>query len=407
MALQAEEDFDDLEEELLGNVDLPQAKEDDDEEMEIKPIQASQLSNNDLMMELERVGIKGTGFEAEDQRLLQAVYDSEHANYVEEQKKKRREAKARLLKQQRMQRKRLIQEQQLKEEHEEVEKDPRIKSWLGMIRQNLTNTSARVEVNSITARVLAQSLWDNSSLTCLDLSRNDLDDFAGLRLGRALKRNNALKKLELDTNRLGPKTCIAFGDSLKTNTTLSLLSMEHNPLTKEGSDLNGIEKLASMLEVNKTLTSLNLWRSTIGRHAGKTIADAMDKNRTLVFLDVGNNGLTTEDTRNIAAAMERNLTLSKQNQTATQEESERKAAADAETKAAEDVVLKKESLAKWMEDEKDRRAFERRKELEQNRLERERRMKEAEEEARKEKERKAAEEANSKKGKKGKKGKKK
>ena len=111
--------------------------------------------------------------------------------------------KARLLKQQRMQRKRLIQEQQLKEEHEEVERDPRIKSWLAMIRQvgtscilvvrqrhvmgfgcwqNLTNTSARIEVNSVTARVLAQALWDNSSVTCLDLSRNDLDDFAGRNL---------------------------------------------------------------------------------------------------------------------------------------------------------------------------------------------------------------------------------
>ena len=40
--------------------------------------------------------------------------------------------------------------------------------------------------------------------------------------------------------------------------------MEHNPLTKEGADLIGIEKLAAMLEVNKTLTSLNLWRSKIG-----------------------------------------------------------------------------------------------------------------------------------------------
>ena len=61
-------------------------------------------------------------------------------------------------------------------------------------------------------------------------------------------------------------------------------------------------------------------------------------------------------------------------------ETARKAAADAETKAAEDVVSKKEALAQWMEDEKERRAADRRKELEEARLNRERMMKEREEE---------------------------
>lgn len=108
------------------------------------------------------------------------------------------ERKARAQKQERMQRKRLLHEQQLKEEHDEVENDPRVKAWLDMIHKNVTNSSARIVVNSITARVLAQALWDNQSLVTLGLSRNGLDDYAGLRLGRMLKRNTSLKKLELD-----------------------------------------------------------------------------------------------------------------------------------------------------------------------------------------------------------------
>ena len=131
-------------------------------------------------------------------------------------------------------------------------------------------------------------MWNNTSITSLDLSRNNLSDFAGSTVARMLRRNGTLRKvgvgsascgsppvsdapsrarsrsqLELDENELGPRACNAFGESLSSNSTLVRLSLESNPLTKDGEDSSGISAMARMLGANKTLTSLNLWRGGI------------------------------------------------------------------------------------------------------------------------------------------------
>jgi len=227
----------------------------------------------------------------------------------------------------------------------------------------------------------------------LDLSRNNLDDYAGLRLGRMLKRNTALKKLELDSNQLAVKTCNAMAESLRTNTTLTLLSLESNPLTKEGKDLGGITKLGDMLKVNKTLTSLNFWRSNIGADGGAVIARAMASNTTLVFLDVGNNNVSQDDMRDIAAMLQRNHDRALDNQSLAQAEMERQAGVEAERKAQADEEQKKEDFAAWMEEQKESRAEERRKEHEEVRMRREAERAAYEEEMRLVREKKAAEEA--------------
>lgn len=57
-------------------------------------------------------------------------------------------------------------------------------------------------------------MWDNNSLTTLDLSRCNMDDLSGAYLGRMLKHNTSLIKLEAGSNRLGPKTLTSLADSL-------------------------------------------------------------------------------------------------------------------------------------------------------------------------------------------------
>merc|ERR1719313_655279 len=114
------------------------------------------------------------------------------------------EKRARAKKQAGLQRKRMIMERQLKEEQDAVAKDKQIELWLVNLRQDNTESSARIDVNSIAARALAKAMWNNESLTSLDLCRNHLSDFAGSCVARMLRRNDALKKLELDENELGP-----------------------------------------------------------------------------------------------------------------------------------------------------------------------------------------------------------
>ena len=56
-----------------------------------------------------------------------------------------------------LQRKRMLLEKQLREEQEECAKDSQLETWLIMVRQDSTTSSARISVNSITCRALAKA----------------------------------------------------------------------------------------------------------------------------------------------------------------------------------------------------------------------------------------------------------
>ena len=276
--------------------------------------------------------------------------------------------------------------------------------WLEMIRQDVTQPSCQISVNSITARVLSQALWDNSSITTLNLSRNNLNDFSGLRMGRMLLRNTRLTKLELDTNNFGPRTCTALGESLKVNTTLKHLSMENNPLTKKqdgSTDHGGVAALASSFAYNKTLVSLNLWRCNIGKEGGQAMEKGLARNNTLVFLEVGNNGIPAECIQEIAQRLESNMMAEKGRQGDQRAQEEKQAEKDAEIFAIEEKERKKKEFLQWMEDMKVERAEARRKEIEDARIrqEEERAKKAEEERIAKEKAAKEAEGGKKKKGK--------
>lgn len=242
-----DEDLDELlDEEDQANPSLAAVAEGDAgvDAVEIRRMDANVLTQNELTQELEMRGLPLKGFFSDDARTLQAAFDNEYEEIVAKEKSERTARRARAAAQQRLKRKRLLHEKQLKEEEDAVTDDPRLKTRLEMLRQNCSEPSARFLVTSITARVLAQALWANTSLINLDLSRNDLEDYAGMRLGRMLKRNTSLKRLEMHSNRFGPKTCLAIADSLKTNTTLVLLNLESNPLctNKKGqTDVSGVQ----------------------------------------------------------------------------------------------------------------------------------------------------------------------
>jgi hypothetical protein len=129
----------------------------------------------------------------------------------------------------------------------------------------MVSSTLRLDVNNISARSLAKSMWSNNVITALDLCSNGLDDHAGSYIARMLKRNSTLKKLELDYNELGPKTCVAFSETLIVNRTLRVLSLDSNPLTSGGGDFNGFRLFAGALLENRTLTSLNLHRCVLLR----------------------------------------------------------------------------------------------------------------------------------------------
>lgn len=233
--------------------------------------------------------------------------------------------------------------------------------FVSQVKQNSTPAAARIEVNSITARALAKAMWTNTSLTRLDLSGNSIDDPGGASIARLLKRNSALVNVALGSNQLGVFACRAFGESLRTNSTLKSLDLESNSLTHDGSDTSGIRALADMFSQNESLTSVNLWRCSIGRDAGAVLSRGLESNRTITFLEVGHNGVTMIDQHKIKGALDSNLKRFEESQAVRLQDQSIANSILVKERALQDQLRAERQLREWLEDQKKLRAEERRK----------------------------------------------
>jgi hypothetical protein len=263
--------------------------------------------------QLEKRGLKTTGFPDTDREMLQRAFDEEFKTDLEEMKAKRREKQRKAAQQLGLQKRRQLMEKTLQEEQDELAKNHQVGMIVDLIKENLVGNSLRVAINSISARSLAKAMWVNNTVTCLDLSSNELNDHAGTYLARILKRNSSLRKIELDNNKLGPKSCQAFGESLQSNSSVTYLSLDSNPIVAD-SDLTGLRALTDSLRVNRSLTSLNLWRTGITENGGKLLASAIDENHTLLFCDIGHNSITVGDTMKLIDKLDANLAQFERNE---------------------------------------------------------------------------------------------
>lgn len=228
------------------------------------------------------------------------------------------------------------------------------------VKQNATPPTARIRVNSITARALAKAMWTNTSLTSLDLSCNGIDDAAGAYIAHLLKRNTALVNVALGSNQLGVFACRAFGESLCSNSTLKCLSLESNPLTGDGANISGIRALADMFTKNSTLTSVNLWRCALGTEAGAALSRGMESNHTITFLEVGLNGLTMTDQHKVKKLLDNNFKTFEEHQAIRRHEQSIADKILGEEKAMQEKLRAERELREWLEDQKQLRAEERR-----------------------------------------------
>lgn len=230
-------------------------------------------------------------------------------------KAKKREKLKKQAQQLGLQKRRMMMEKTLQEEQDELAKSHQIGMMIEMVKENQIGQSLRINVNSITARSLAKAMWVNDTITCMDLSSNELNDHAGTYLARILKRNSTLKKLELDNNKLGPKSAQAFGESLVENKTLQYLSLDSNMIVTE-TDMSGLVALAEALRTNKTLTALNLWRTGITLDGGSALANALEENDKILLCDVGHNAIDVGDMKRIVSKLDSNLAEFERNERA-------------------------------------------------------------------------------------------
>lgn len=290
-------------------------------------------------------------------------------------------------------------EKTLQEEQDELAKDDQIQTQIEFVKENMVGRFLRLDVNSVTARSLAKAMWSNTTITCLDLSSNKLNDHAGCYIARMLKRNKTLLKIEIDNNELGAMACKTFGEALQVNTTLKTLVLDSNPLASTSPQ--GMLALAESLRSNNTLVTLFLHRTGIDAETGNALANCMEENDKILFLDFTTNRIKMEDQKRLAQKLDANMAAYEASER-LRRSNEAKAAEDAaKVKAEEEAQTKAVELDKWLEDQREKRANDMRQEVldrvAQEKKEREEKKKA--EDAKREADRKAAQEAAEKKAK--------
>lgn len=339
-----------------------QQEEDDEEDESFRPINCSTLSSADIFYELEKRSIKSTGFPDTDREILQKAFDEEFQADLEDAKARRKEAKRRAKLQAGLQKRRMLMEKTLQEEQDALAVNHQTSMMLEMVRENLVQPAIRLDLNSVTARVLAKAMWANNTITCLDLSSNELNDHAGSYLARILKRNFTLKKLELCNNDFGARTCAAFGESLKINNSLVYLSLDSNPLVDDSNqgDVSGIKAMADALRTNKTLTSLNLWRTRIPQQGGTELANAIEQNDTLLFCELGKNGINISESKRVADKLDLNLGAFETAERVRRVESASEAQRAQQLQDIENKKASEAQMKEWLTTRREQRAEERR-----------------------------------------------
>jgi hypothetical protein len=123
------------------------------------------------------------------------------------------------------------------------------------------------------ARVLAEELKVNASLTTLKLRGNQIGVAGAQAIAEALKVNASLTKLDLTSNHIGAAGAEAIAEALKVNASLTELTLWGNNIGDAGA-----QAIAEALKVNASLKVLYLSYNQIGADGDQAIADGLTTN---------------------------------------------------------------------------------------------------------------------------------
>ena len=120
-------------------------------------------------------------------------------------------------------------------------------------------------------------------------------------LATALEKNTTLVSLDLDVNSIGDEGAKALATVLEKNTTLQILELYENNIGDEGA-----KALATALEKNTTLVTLNPNFNSIGDEGAKALATALEKNTTIRGLNLYGNNIGKEGIDALTSVLEKN-----------------------------------------------------------------------------------------------------
>jgi hypothetical protein len=174
--------------------------------------------------------------------------------------------------------------------------------------------------NGVTERsapLIAEFLAGDCRLESLYLSCNRLGDDGVVAIARGLSENRTLQRLSLASNRVGPRGAAALAAALADHPTVALVDLGFTKATNTVGELGnfvgdeGARVLAEMLAGNRTLRALDLLHNFISQVGVNHIRRALEVNRTLTSLQLTQFGRVHNEPgkEEIRAALERNRQL--------------------------------------------------------------------------------------------------
>jgi Ran GTPase-activating protein (RanGAP) involved in mRNA processing and transport len=140
---------------------------------------------------------------------------------------------------------------------------------------------------------IVYSVFENTFVTEIDLSSNYIGTKCADSVGRLLEVNTKVVKVNVSLNEIYEGSSVRIAEALKVNKTLQELNISY----QEDPYSDGIsvaEAFADMLDVNQTLTSLDLGGNKISPKGIALIATALTKNSWLLSLGLDSNIFTDD-----------------------------------------------------------------------------------------------------------------
>ena len=120
----------------------------------------------------------------------------------------------------------------------------------------------------------------------------------GRAIASMLEANSALVTLDLSWNRLGSKSGEAIGAALRANIALTSLNLAYNAVGDDGA-----KAIGAALEYNGALTSLSLAANGVENRGAAVLADGLHENSRLGRLELDGNPLGHDGTRSLLRAL--------------------------------------------------------------------------------------------------------
>ena len=140
----------------------------------------------------------------------------------------------------------------------------------------------------------------------LYLSLRNIDDNQTALLATALQTNHSLTSLDLSSNEVGAAGASALANALQNNQSLTYLYFHYNQVGDAGASA-----LANALQNNHSLTSLNLSFNKVGAAGASALATALQTNHSLTSFYLYSNEVGDAGASALANALQNNQSLTK------------------------------------------------------------------------------------------------